>query len=192
MAESVRIALEFNQIKDLFAAPEYDPFDKNSYEIAGLDIIANYLKAQTVTASASVLIYLPPEQITPELPAQFQEALQRFKNRRIIANKNEMLANKRDGWRMATYSVILVVLITLLSLIILYVIDNGIIQQALTPILTIVLWVIIWQPVEALFFENRKLRHMNYVWKKVAEIPFEFKPSPAPADGIGATGITID
>ena len=59
MAESVRIALEFNQIKDLFAAPEYDPFDKNSYETAGLDIIASYLKAQLSTASASATIYLP-------------------------------------------------------------------------------------------------------------------------------------
>ncbi len=36
MADPIHITLEFNDIKALFVAPDYDPFDKNSYEQSGL------------------------------------------------------------------------------------------------------------------------------------------------------------
>ncbi|KXK24421.1 MAG: hypothetical protein UZ15_CFX003000241 [Chloroflexi bacterium OLB15] len=192
MADKLDIVLEFNDIKDLFTAPEYDPFDKLSYEAAGLDIIANYLEAHPIHVKASAVIYLPPDQITPDLPVKFQEALKRFKDRRIISNKNAILSNKNDGWRMVIYSTILVFIVTLVSIMLGTVIENEAVVQALFPVVTIILWVIIWQPVEALFFENRPLWRMNRVWKKVATMPFEFKPGPAPDSNIGATGVELD
>ena len=110
----------------------------------------------------------------------------------MIANQNEMLANKRDGMRMVVYSIVLAALVILVSTGLALIIGSELAQMVLNPVLTIILWVIIWQPVEMLFFESRHLRHMNYVWKKIIEMPFEFKPSPAPANGIGAIGITVD
>ncbi len=192
MAEQIRITMEFNDIKDLFAAPDYDPFDQNSYETAGLDIIANYLEAQPINAAASATIYLPQEQITPDLQQRFQEALKRFKDRRIAFNKNEILSNKNDGWRMVVYSAILVIVVSIVAIVLVNFIQNPAIGQLLIPVVTIILWVIIWQPVQVLFFDNRPFIRMNRIWKKVSTMPFEFKPSPAPAGSVGATGVVVD
>ncbi len=192
MVDPIHITLEFNDIKDMFVAPDYDPFDQKSYEAAGLEIIANFLNAHHINAPASATIYLPGEQITPDLQPRFQEALKRFKQRRIIMNKNDMLSNKNEGMRMLGYSAVLVVLVIVLAMVLTQLLNNAAIEQAIVPLVTIILWVIIWQPVEVLFFDNLDPRRMNRVWKKVSTMPFEFKPSPAPEGSIGATGVTFD
>jgi hypothetical protein len=175
MAQSPRqdVILKLTTIDELFNAPDVNPFSGNEIEVLGeaaLMRAARRMLARRVRHwhDARLVIQLPPDQITPELQAQTQAAIQRYCTAKIEDNRLTIhLSRMRSAIGLVAVAVIsaLVILIGLLLFNTLFAGLPSAVGALVAACISVFVWVILWDPMEKLLFdwvspamENRILR----------------------------------
>ena len=134
MAESTeapRLDLHLNTIRDLFVAPDGDPFDPNFSDVSGVDDLVNRLKPRRHKQNPIITVYLPADQITPTLEAETRAALDRYLERRARSAHNDVLSMRRGGIQAFFYALGLTILFAV-PLILAYTLDWPEIIQVLS------------------------------------------------------------
>ncbi|MBL8146269.1 MAG: hypothetical protein JNL34_07785 [Anaerolineae bacterium] len=162
-----RYELHLKTIGDLFAAPDSDPFDPDFLDVSGVDELVNILTPHILKHQRDIVIYLPPDQITPTLESETRAALDRFLTRRSRFAHNQVLAMRRQGIRSLGYALALTVIV-LIPLVLAYTLDWPEIVQMLTYAAFLVVgWVAMWCAVEYLLFDwiasQRQANVLNYI-----------------------------
>jgi hypothetical protein len=167
------VILKLTTIDELFNAPDINPFSGNEIDVLGeaaLMRAARRMLARQVRHwhEARLVIQLPPDQITPDIQAQTQAAIQRYCAAKIEDNRITIhLSRVRSALGLAAVTVISV-LVILISLFLFNTIFAGLQSEVGTLVaacISVFVWVILWDPMEKLLFdwvspamENRTLR----------------------------------
>ena len=167
------VVLKLNAIDELFNAPEVNPFSGNEIEVLGeaaLMRAARRMLARRVRHwhDARLVIQLPPDQITPDLQAQTQAAIQRYCTAKIEDNRITIhLSRIRSAIGLAVVTVISA-LVILIGLLLFNTIFAGLPSEVgalVAACISVFVWVMLWDPMEKLLFdwvspamENRILR----------------------------------
>jgi len=167
------VVLKLTTIDELFNAPDVNPFSGNEIDVLGeaaLMRAARRMLARRVRHwhDARLVIQLPSDQITPDLQAQTQAAIQRYCAAKIEDNRITIhLSRIRSALGLAVVTVISVLVIAVA-----YLLFNtnfaglpsevGVVVAAS---ISVFVWVVLWDPMEKLLFdwvspamENRTLR----------------------------------
>jgi len=167
------VVLKLTTIDELFNAPDVNPFSGNEIDVLGeaaLMRAARRMLARRVRHwhDARLVIQLPPDQMTPELQAQTQVAIQRYCTAKIEDNRITIhLSRIRSAIGLAVVTVISALIIAVA-----YLVFNTIFAGLPSDVSTVVaacisvfVWVVLWDPMEKLLFdwvspamENRTLR----------------------------------
>ena len=176
------IDLHLHDIRDLFVAPDYDPFDPHYMDVAGIEEVYNQLSPHKLRdETPRITVYLPPDQVTPTIVADTRAALERHAARHVRWSRNEMLATRYSGWRSLGYALALsVVVFALLALV--YYLEMPTWAQALAyAVFIVVAWVSMWWAVETLLFDWLASRREMTIYAAIQRAELRVLPEPAPA-----------
>ncbi len=167
------IVLKLNTIKELFNAPDVNPFSDNEIDVLGEAALPHAVRQMLARRirhwhEARLVIQLPPDQITPDLQAQAQAAVRRFCTARIEDNRLTIrLSRVRSAIGLAMVTIISVVVIAVAWLLFntIFAAVSDTVGVVVAASISVFVWVILWDPMEKLIFdwvtpalENRNLR----------------------------------
>jgi hypothetical protein len=119
---------------------------------------------------ARLIVRLPPDQITPDLGDQLEQALDRYCRARIEDNDLQVHLSRRQhtfGMITVTVLVLAVIAVAYLLFTTIWADATDIVKTLVAASISVFAWVILWDPLEALLFdwapparENRALAHI--------------------------------
>ncbi len=180
--------LYLQDIRDLFVAPDDDPFDPHYQDVSGIDELVNLITPTKLHVTPRITVYLPPEKWTPTLEAQTRVALHHILQRRVRWSQNEVLATRKSGWISLMYALILsLIVLALLGLA--YVLGWPQWAQAIAyAIFIVVAWVSMWWAAETLLFDWLADRRMANVYALIDAANVEVRADPAAAPDASGPG----
>ena len=168
------IDLHLEEIKHLFVDPELNPFAYQRLQISGAEEAANHLRTKKRKVDRIRLtIFLPSDQIEPDLQSRSAEALSMYCDFKISENQRRLEIERAAGWRAVTIGLTFSALCLLVAL---TVFRLGILDDTLFAVfvgfLTILIWMAIWDPAEVFLYELQpyKLEIRTYKSLKNAEV----------------------
>lgn len=169
------IRLAVATVGNLFNAPDVDPFSSRESDILGepgIDHLLLHLQRHPLRnpENETLIVTLPADQITPDLQVGLTAAIERYCTARIEANHLQVnLSRKQHFAGMVTVTLIaLVAMLLAYALIITVFADaSAVVQGMIAASTSVFVWVILWDPLEALLFdwatparENRALKQI--------------------------------
>ena len=148
------VVIKLTAIDELFNAPDINPFSGNEIEVLGeaaLMRAARRMLARRVRHwhEARLVIQLPPDQITPDLQAQTQAAIQRYCAAKIEDNRLTIhLSRIRSAIGLVAVAVISA-LVILIGLLLFNTIFAGLPSEVgalVAACISVFVWVILWDP----------------------------------------------
>lgn len=175
MAEALALYLE--EIDHLFNAPTFDLHSEYPRSVSGMDSIIQHLQPSTRRQEKfSVTIYLPAEQMSPELPERVRGAVQQFAAQKIDAMEHELAVLRWNGLR--SLRVGLGILALFLALAALVTRANMLpfwLTNLTSQALTIIGSVSLWHPAEVLLFDWVPLARQKRIYQFIAGLEIEVK-----------------
>jgi len=157
---AVRAVLEC--VEQLFVAPEFDPFADQVRSSAVVDDIVAYLHARRLRRPPQVTLtlLLPAVEMSDGLAPAVRTAMQRYAAYHLAKSKQSLEISTFEGlarlpWGIAV-AVVAVVLMLLLNMTLPDDLDQLLV--GLSPVITVIVWVAIWNPTESLLYDNWGLR----------------------------------
>src|SRR5262245_51890087 len=91
-SDAVELTIRLDDIRQLFQAPELDPFAAQERTTAGLDDVADYLTTKDLRRPPALraLLLLPSERITADLEALTKDAVSRYCDAKIARARREI------------------------------------------------------------------------------------------------------
>jgi hypothetical protein len=183
--EVVTYRLQLRDIRDLFVAPEPDPFDP-CLDVSGVDELVNRISAGSLkNKAARIEIVLPPEQVTPGLEARIDEAMERHLALRRAWTHNELLATRQSGWNSMKYALLLTLIVTGLLAVVYFLNWPPWLQALAYAVFIVVAWVSLWWAVETLLFDPLEHHRLDKVLTIIGTAEVDIQPDPqrrAPAE----------
>ena len=180
----VTVNLRLRSIDDFFRTPDLDPFsewyeaysDKPAIEYV-TDCVSDDPRAEHV----DLVVGLPREAVGEDSERRLREAIDRYCNARLIANRRESVRNNSRGWLMLAFSIVVVAFFVWTA--------QRFSESSHTALsiaaegLSIAAWVLLWHPLEALVFNRwdfrldrrvlRTLRDKAHVTIETLDVPAE-------------------
>jgi len=179
-----QIFLELDNIRELFIAPDFDPFSEKETEYMGqsaLDRVIRHLRPgwEIRARHWRLTLWLPPDQITPGLPDQVKGAICRYCRTKIEDNTIQLRNVRWKGIRKLPLSfTFLAICIGLGSLF-----GSGTntaipawLGETLNEGFIIIGWVSLTGPAETLLFDPLPIRRENKILALLMDIPIEIQP----------------
>jgi hypothetical protein len=146
------ITLHLDDIRELFRAPEIDPFAGRSHAESGMDRMVLQLRARP-RGAVRARIVLPPSQLAPDLESRCREALQHYCDTRIEQLMDQSVSLRREGYAtLARGSVFLAACILGAQLAAEPIHLPAILARFLNEGFVIAGWVALWYPLDALLY----------------------------------------
>lgn len=149
------ITLRLADIHHLFETPDLSPFSETYEEysyISGMEFVADELYANTSYHKVVMTIVLPPDQLSPGLQEQTRAAVERYCRGRLKDVEHDLRATRWRGRR--ALAMALVALFAFMGLAAVTSAGEGFFLRTVTDALIIAGWVVLWFPLETLFFET--------------------------------------
>lgn len=171
--EPIRLAVA--TVANLFNAPDADPYSQRETDIlgeAGIDrlLLQLQLHPRRKPVAETLIVTLPADQITPDLQAELPAAIRRYCATHIEDNRLQIrLSRMRHTVGMGLVLLISLVAIAIAILLIstLFAGASQVVQGMIYASTSVFVWVILWDPLEALLFdwamparENRALERL--------------------------------
>lgn len=154
----LEFSLRLNNIRELFEAPEFDPFVAQPRVTSGLDDIINSLSVRPLRNPPRIktTLRLPADQITPDLKAETKAALDRYCEFKLKEMRQSMAASNFEGRSKLPVGIAVAAAVVIIAVIIFWLLPDYLDRLAvvLTPIITVTVWVAIWNPVETLLYDR--------------------------------------
>jgi hypothetical protein len=174
------IDLHLEEIKHLFVDPELNPFAYQRLQISGAEEAANHLRTKKRKVDRIRLtVFLPSDQIEPDLQSRTTDALSRYCDFKISENQRRLEIERAAGWRAVTIGLIFSALCLLVAITVhrLGTLDDALFA-VFVGLLAILIWMAIWNPAEAFLYglQPYKLEIRTYKALKNAEIIIKDEP----------------
>jgi hypothetical protein len=176
------MTLWLHDLRDLFVAPDFDPFDEHAIERPGLELIANYIEARSLLRRVQVSLLVPADQCGDDVRARVATAIARYVARRVEWGENTIRSSRNDGLRGLLYA-IGVVMVGLILYAAVLLTGNQVASAVAEALFIIVSWVAVWDAAESLILNVLDERRMIRVWQRIAELELSIRPHPEP-DGV--------
>lgn len=161
----IQVTAEIESLEQLFEAPDFDPFSEQPRTSAVVDDIIAHLRSRHLRHKPvmSLTLLLPIGEELNEAVESTSAALQRFAALKTAEVQKEIEITRFEGrarlpWGM-TVAVAVVALIVLANILLPENLEP--LLLALSPVVSVVVWVAIWNPAEALLYENWMLRRQK-------------------------------
>jgi hypothetical protein len=176
--------IEIEALDQFFNAPDADPFATNANAVLGEAALERLIRDLQLhpfrkTAGTQLVVTLPADQITPDLQTRLAEALRRYCAARIENNRLDI----RLGRQQHTFGLIMVTLISLIVMGITAFLLATVFADASSVVQTLVaggacvfVWVIMWDPLEALLFEWVPPVRENYTLRRIMDMQVIVRP----------------
>lgn len=174
----LNLELELSTIDHLFEEPELSPFSPAyrpySYT-SGIKFIEDELYSNLSFSEIYLTLTLPHDQITPNLEARTQEAVQRYSRARLLDVEHFLNGTRQRGMRSLIVALVLVTLFMILSTALAYA-PSGIFR-IISEGLAIAAWVVLWFPLDTLFFGTWEYRLERRKFKLLQTMKIQIKPA---------------
>jgi hypothetical protein len=189
------IALKVDDVKQLFAAPEINPFSTNEAAIAGqaalVRVVYDLAPEVPIKKTIHLTLELPPDQVTSDTEREVRAAIDRYCTLKIRDNLNRIKLMQRNGWRSLWNGLLFLGLCVLLGS--LFASDvlswiPGFLRTVLSEGLTVIGWVALWHPVEAFLYDPIPLRRENGVYRRLQQMDIVVLPRPPYSSGAALAG----
>jgi hypothetical protein len=161
--------LYLDDIEHLFVAPDFNWRSAHPRETSGIEALFLQLQLQSQPLPDKLLIYLPADQVTPELTQQVEAGINRYATMKIKNCSEALTLLRRRGLRGLLYGITFLIICGLIAYTATIVPGlplwlSGFIYNGFS----IIGWVSLWHPTEALLYDwfepwrDRRLsRHME-------------------------------
>lgn len=178
------IVIRLDSIDQLFNAPDINPFSEEEIDVLGEPAIqraVRRLQARRVRnwEGVKLILELPPDQITPGLEAETQQAICRYANAKIDDNKLTIrLSRIRSLIGLGMVTAISVILIAGAYLLLNSVLTDApeTVQGVVAASVSVFVWVILWDPMESLLFNWVEPRRENNILRKIEGLDIDIRP----------------
>jgi hypothetical protein len=182
------IKIQLNNTKELFVAPELDPFCSDALRATGqsaMEYIRHELTASGLRERMCLVLQLPADQITPAVPQAVHNAIRRYCQEKQRENRQELRALRWRGVKaLQTGFVVLAVCLLLAAL---FGSDKtaalpAFLRTFLSEGFTIAGWVSLWTPLEILLYEWWPVWRGNQIYQHLEqmEVVVVSRLSPTP------------
>ncbi|MBP8291865.1 MAG: hypothetical protein KAX65_03760 [Caldilineaceae bacterium] len=156
--DSVEFTVRLENLRQLFEAPELDPFVEQARITSGVEDMTAYLSTRRLRKlpAAMATLQLPRAAALPDAAATAKAAMQRYCDARIAEAQRATATNNFDGrTKLPVGLVVAVIMVGVVFLLVWLLPDNlKPLAAVLAPVVTIASWAAIWNPVETLLYEN--------------------------------------
>ncbi len=156
--DSVEFTVRLENLRQLFEAPELDPFVEQARITSGVEDMTAYLSTRRLRKlpAATATLQLPRAAALPDSAATAKSAMQRYCDARIAEAQRATATNNFDGrTKLPVGLVVAVIMVGVVFLLVWLLPDNlKPLAAVLAPVVTIASWAAIWNPVETLLYEN--------------------------------------
>ncbi len=156
--DSVEFTVRLENLRQLFEAPELDPFVEQARITSGVEDMTAYLSTRRLRKlpAATATLQLPRAAALPDAAATAKAAMQRYCDARIAEAQRATATNNFDGrTKLPVGLVVAVIMVGVVFLLVWLLPDNlKPLAAVLAPVVTIASWAAIWNPVETLLYEN--------------------------------------
>lgn len=168
--------IHLDDVRHLFNAPEFDPFAPHPRDTSVLDWMLEELKTIPKPDSIRTTLYLPAEQVTPELTAQIHSALRRYCDVKIEQAVQDLDSQRRQGLRQLGYGSLFLLICLGLAV---FAEQAAFLPDWLSGFLfngfTVIGWVSLWHPTEILLFDLTPSRRDKSLYALIANMEIEIK-----------------
>lgn len=177
--DSVAVTATVERLEELFAAPEFDPFADQVRTTAVIDDIIDYLHARRLRRPPDVTLtlLLPPGEMRAGLAQDAVAALRRYAGHHMAEANRALEISTFEGRARLPWGIVVAIAAIGAALLLNAVIPEDLkwLVIALTPVVTVIVWVAIWNPTESLLYENWSLRREIALTDILDEIKVEVK-----------------
>jgi hypothetical protein len=179
--DAIELTMHLGAIGELFTAPEFDPFTAQTRTTSGIDDLVAHLGARRLRRKPKVktTIILPADQVTPGLAKEVDVALDRYCERATEETRRTMAVSRFEGTNKLPIGLTVALITFLIALVVVALLPEGLRQLSilLTPIITVTVWVAIWNPVETLLYESWSDRRILQVYKTIRAMEIVIQPA---------------
>lgn len=173
--------LELTDVRELFEVPGFDPFDPVARATPGLDEIAADLRTRRRRRlpPPTITLLLPTEQIDAGLEVRVRAAVDRYCAMRIAQARSTRRIVVHEGWsklRSELVALPIIALVLALFLVVAPALPPWV-AQLFTPLITITIWVAIWNPVDSLLFDRWAADRTAQVYGWIREMEVVVRPA---------------
>lgn len=181
MAEKglLTITLQLPDLDALFETPQLSPFSEQYHEYsytAGIEFIAAELHTSSSYNKVRALLILPDSLIEPGLEEKVRAAIERYVRARLLAIEHEVGALRWRGRRSLRLALALIPLGLFIGLAYLSASSENLPLQLISQGLAIAGWVVLWGPLEALFFDRWEHRQDRRIYRLLMEMEIQISP----------------
>ena len=151
----VTVNLRLQSIDDFFRTPDLDPFSEwyEAYsDKPAIEYVMDCVSDDPRTEHVDVVVGLPREAVDGDSERRLYEAIDRYCNARLIANRRESVRNNSRGWLMMAFSIVVVAFFVWTA--------QRFSESSHTALsiaaegLSIAAWVLLWHPLQELVFDR--------------------------------------
>jgi hypothetical protein len=173
------LILQLADVQELFAPPDFDPFDRQARFDSGIDRLIDDLKPTALIRKVRTTIVLPADRIEAGLENKIRGALERYCQHKIRQNQRELSSLRWKGVKALQNGLIFLAACLLLST----AAENGeflpeFLRRFLGEGLLIVGWVSLWHPVEVLLYEWWSPSRENQLYNRLRQMDLIIKERP--------------
>ena len=178
---AIQFTIRLDDIRQLFQVPEFDPFVPQARLTSGMDDISAYLATQRLRfiPRLKATLVLPADQITPGLLDETRAAIGRYCAFSLAQTRSHMATSRFEG-RSKLPIGLTVAASTFLAVIILYLVlpeTASSLLALMTPLVTVIIWVSIWNPMEVLIYDRWADRRELQVATAIQEMEISIQPA---------------
>jgi hypothetical protein len=179
---SLSIAVHLDNIDSLFVDPDTNPFENPKLRLSGIQTILNELHKQKLPEKLYLTIYLPRDEIPPDLLERTKDALQRYSAFQVDNLETEVRNTRLDGRRSLAVGLILSVIFIIFAGIgytFASVVGSGPLSYLgflFGGFFSLAAWVIIWTPVDTLLYYWRPAWRESHKFRLIARADINILP----------------
>ena len=177
--DEVAVTAIVETMQQLFEAPELDPFTDQVRTTAVVDDIIDFLHARRLRRPPQVTLtlLLPAAEVRAGLAQEAAAALRRYAVHHLAEAKQALAISTFEGRARLPWGIVIAVAAIAVALLLNALLPDDLkwMVIALTPVVTVIVWVAIWNPTESLLYENWSLRREIALTDILDEIKVEVK-----------------
>ncbi len=163
--DKIQVTAEIESLEELFEAPDFDPFSEQPRVSAVVDDIIAHLRTRHMRRppAVSLTLLLPAGEELEDAVDAASVALKRFADLKAAEMEQEIEITIFEGRARLPWGIVAAVAVIVLVFLMHVLLPENLepLLVALSPVVSVIIWVAIWNPAEALLYENWMLRRQK-------------------------------
>lgn len=163
--DKIQVTAEIESLDQLFEAPDFDPFSEQPRTSAVVDDIIAHLRSRHMRhkPAVSLTLLLPTGEELNDAVESASAALQRYAALKTAELQKEIEITRFEGLARLPWGIVVAVTVLVLVALAAFLLPENLdpLLVAFSPVVSVIIWVAIWNPAEALLYENWMLRRQK-------------------------------